>query len=473
MSKLKRIIRLLVLTAVWLAIGAGMFMLISAAMKHRETRTCKGYEIRIKGWGEGQLFTTKAQVITLLKTVTRGEVKGQPLSDFYLPHIENLLEQSSWVYNAELYFDNNDILYVNVEERKPLARIFTSQGESFYIDETARRIPLSGRITVDLPVFTGYPIPAVRNATDSALIRNIIATASFIGGDPFWTSQVAQIDIKNCGPDCWEMEMIPVVGNHRVNLGDGSDIASKFHRLYLFYDQVLKRKGFDKYQKIDLQFSGQVIGVKGNYTHIDSLQLRKNVENLLQLSRSSNELIDEAVGMPRPYQSTIDSSAGARSMYEPMELASDTLSLMGTDFSVESKEGKKKEAVEVPVPAAGVEKKHVVEAKKNVHEPKKTTHDQKKKNVHEAKKTEQSESRGAKKKEVKTEHATKDHKATQKGKEQKKTGPDKKKTEAAHAVNHPAKNHDAKKTEASSKHSDVKSGKKVPANANDKQKKEH
>lgn len=451
----------LVLTAVWLAIGAGMFMLISAAIKRQESRTCKGYEIRIKGWGEDRLFTTNAQILSLLKTVTRGEIKGQPLSDFYLPNIENLLEQSSWVYEAELYFDNNDILNVNVEERKPLARIFTSQGESFYIDETARRIPLSDRISVDLPVFTGYPIQAVRNATDSALIRNIIATASFIGGDPFWTSQVAQIDIKNCGPECWEMEMVPVVGNHRVNLGDGSDIASKFHRLYLFYDQVLKRKGFDKYQKIDLQFSGQVIGVKGNYTHIDSLQLRKNVENLLQLSRSSNELIDEAVWKPRPYPA-IDSGAGGRSMYEPMEMASDTLSLMGMDFSVESGEQKKKEAEGIQTPATGAEKKNGGEVKKTRHEQRKT---------------EQTESTAAKKKEVRPAQSGKDQKTAPKATEQKKAtvqkkeAPVHKKAEATHASNRSAKKTDAGKTTASSKHSDAKTGKKAPAKENDKQKK--
>ncbi len=113
------------------------------------------------------------------------------------------------------------------------------------------------------------------NAADSVLIQNVIATASFINGDPFWNAQVAQIDIHNCGADCWTMSMIPVVGNHKVDLGDGSDIASKFHRLYLFYDQVLKRTGFDKYQKIDVQYNGQVIGVKGHYSKVDSLQLRK------------------------------------------------------------------------------------------------------------------------------------------------------------------------------------------------------
>ncbi|ULT43125.1 hypothetical protein KRR40_06350 [Niabella defluvii] len=58
-----------------------------------------------------------------------------------MPVIEDLLEQSSWVYNADLYFDNNNILHANVTERKPLARVFTNLGASFYIDEAAKQIP--------------------------------------------------------------------------------------------------------------------------------------------------------------------------------------------------------------------------------------------------------------------------------------------------------------------------------------------
>ncbi|MCH5600880.1 cell division protein FtsQ/DivIB [Niabella ginsengisoli] len=74
-----------------------------------------------------------------------------------MPLIEDLLEQSSWVYNADLYFDNNDILHANVTERKPLARVFTDRGESFYIDEAGKHIPLSEKVSLDLPVFTGFP----------------------------------------------------------------------------------------------------------------------------------------------------------------------------------------------------------------------------------------------------------------------------------------------------------------------------
>ncbi len=307
------------LSLMWLCVAVGMVTLITAAMKVQNTSQCKGYTINITGADDGKLFTSKENIEKLLKAATKGNVKGQRMNEFDLPKIEDLLEQGAWVYNAELYFDNRNILNVNVIERKPLARVFTNLGESFYIDESGRRIPLSEKISLDVPVFTGFPTKKVFNADDSTLMQNIIATASFINGDKFWSSQVSQIDINHQGVKGWQMEMVPVVGNHRVQLGDGSDITTKFHRLYLFYDQVLKRKGFDKYQTIDVQYDGQVLGVRGDYSKVDSLQLRKNIENLLVQSRDANELISETpnIGLSNYIIDTSMASQANEQAFEP------------------------------------------------------------------------------------------------------------------------------------------------------------
>ncbi|MCH5600879.1 hypothetical protein [Niabella ginsengisoli] len=175
------------------------------------------------------------------------------------------------------------------------------------------------------------------NGADSSLIQNVIATASFINSDPFWSAQVAQLGINNCGQDCWNMEMVPVVGNHTVDLGDGSDIASKFHRLYLFYDQVLKRTGFDKYQKIDVQYSGQVIGVEGNYTKVDSIQLRKNIENLLQQSRQYNEMVQVAPSLNYDGVLQIDTSAEAQMIYQGNDVSEDSIQYLQNNEPADDK----------------------------------------------------------------------------------------------------------------------------------------
>ena len=59
-------------------------------------------------------------------------------------------------------------------------------------------------------------------------------------------------------------------------------IEEKFNRLFIFYKEVLSRTGFDKYKTIDVRFAGQVIGSKSENPKVDSIQLRKNVEELLQ-----------------------------------------------------------------------------------------------------------------------------------------------------------------------------------------------
>ncbi|GAB3431813.1 hypothetical protein GCM10027516_40770 [Niabella aquatica] len=309
----------------WLGVAIGMGSVITAAMRAQEAGVCKGYDIRIEGFKKDMLFTSEDRIAALLKAATRGNITGQRKSEFNLQVIEDLLEQSAWVYNADLYFDNNDVLHANVTERKPLARIFTSMGASFYIDEAGRHIPLSDKISLDLPVFTGYAAKKIMSSADSILMQNIIATASFISNDSFWNAQVAQIDINNCGAGCWNMEMIPVIGSHKVDLGDGTDIVSKFHRLYLFYDQVLKRTGFDKYQKIDVQYNGQVIGVKGHYTKVDSIQLRKNIEHLLQQSRAYNEMVQIAPVVSYTSMPKGDTTLSADEIYGAIEPADSTL----------------------------------------------------------------------------------------------------------------------------------------------------
>jgi len=116
---------------------------------------------------------------------------------------------------------------------------------------------------------------------DSALLNDVQKTASFILNDSFWMAQTEQIDIT---PER-TFEMIPTIGNHTVKLGKGDDIDKKFHRLLIFYQQVLSKTSFDKYNTVDVQYAGQVIGSKSKMSKVDSMQLKKNIEKLLQEAR--------------------------------------------------------------------------------------------------------------------------------------------------------------------------------------------
>ncbi|MBL7738204.1 MAG: FtsQ-type POTRA domain-containing protein, partial [Chitinophagaceae bacterium] len=275
----KKLIRKILFITMWLVIGGGMLTLLIAAIGRQKRDQCKDYKIAIKG-AQNNLFVDQKDVLKVLKTTAKGDIKGQKKTALNLQQMEQVLEKSVWVKDAELYFDNREVLHVSVTEREPVARIFTMTGKTFYIDEEQKRMPLSDKMSARVPVFTGFP-EKVLGKKDSILLGDVKEMAVFILNDPFWMAQVAQIDITADR----NFEMVPVVGNHMVVLGDGENIEKKFHRLFVFYKEVLSKTGFDKYKTVNVQYAGQIIGVKDNNNRRDTAQLRLNVEKMLKLAR--------------------------------------------------------------------------------------------------------------------------------------------------------------------------------------------
>ncbi|MDP9229143.1 MAG: cell division protein FtsQ/DivIB [Bacteroidota bacterium] len=281
MNTKKTILKIL-LTAIWLAVGSGLIVLLVAAIGKKNRQNCSDYTIKIKG-NQNIFFVDANDVLKLLMTGTGGKIKGQPMNSFQLMKLENLLEQNVWIQDAELYFDNQDVLHVTVKEREPIARIFSKAGNSFYIDSNGVHMPLSDKLSARVPVFTNFPEKKFLTSKDSVLLNDVRKTAQFIINDPFWMAQVTQVDIT---PQ-QTFEMVPTIGNHLVRLGNSENIEQKFHRLFIFYQQVLSKSGFDKYSVVDVQYTGQVIGTKKGTTTvaIDSIQLRNNVQKLLNMAK--------------------------------------------------------------------------------------------------------------------------------------------------------------------------------------------
>jgi len=274
--KARTTIRKIIFVAVWLCIGGGMLTLLLAAISKKNRGQCRDYAITIKGV-QNNFFIDKKDVEQLLMKAVKGDIKGQQVSSFKLHELEKMLEDNTWIDEAELYFDNQDILHVTVMEKEPVARLFTTAGSSFYIDSAGLKMPLSDKLSARVPVFTGFPDKKKLTAADSVLLKEVKGLANFIIQQPFWMAKLAQID-KTADRN---FKMVPVVGNHLVKLGNGENLPQKFNRLMIFYKQVLSKTGFDKYKVIDVQYKGQVVASRyAGDAKIDSVQLRKNVEKL-------------------------------------------------------------------------------------------------------------------------------------------------------------------------------------------------
>jgi cell division protein FtsQ len=279
-------IKKLLFITLWCVIGAFAVILLGAAIKHKNNKVCQGYRIDITGPSAAGAspFMDKEELESLLKSEGAGSWQGKHILSFDLRRIEASMEKNAWIGNVELFFDNNGILRVNVSEREPVARIFTVSGNSFYIDSSGMQLPIAGRLPVELPVFTGFPGgKAHLHGADSALAIQVRRLSAYIRKNSFWAAQIAQVDITSART----FEMVPVMGEHLIEFGDGNDYEQKFHRLFIFYKEVLSRTGFDTYSRIDVQYAGQVIGTKkgDEATRIDSVQGMRNIQQLIRSAR--------------------------------------------------------------------------------------------------------------------------------------------------------------------------------------------
>ena len=87
--------------SIWLVIGAGLCVLLVAAIKERNHKICKGYEIEIKGPSDKWFIDKKAISDLLSGNVS---IKGKMIKQIELNKIEARLENNPWIKNAELFF---------------------------------------------------------------------------------------------------------------------------------------------------------------------------------------------------------------------------------------------------------------------------------------------------------------------------------------------------------------------------------
>jgi len=263
----------------WCLVGGTGVALLVAAINSKNTSVCRGLVVEINDGAKGR-FLNKKELESILENNGLKNLRNKKTASFNLLKIETMLRKNCWIRDVQIYFDNNDLLKIRVQEREPVARLFTMSGSSFLIDSSGMQMSLSERNVFKLPVFTGYPSEKFGSGKDSAMNRQIRDLAIFLNQDPFWSCQIQEVHINASG----NFLMIPLIGIHQIDFGDGSDFENKFHRLFIFYKEVITQTGFEKYVYINLAFANQLIATRkqGIVSKADSVQARKNVMEMIR-----------------------------------------------------------------------------------------------------------------------------------------------------------------------------------------------
>ena len=260
----------MLLFALWSAIGACTLVLLVAAIQKKDANKCTGVDINIKGVSNN-FFVDKNDIMETIISKCDGKPKGKRVGSFDLQELEQALQENIWVKTAQLFFDNNERLQVNVLEREPMARVFTSGGATFYIDSALAMLPLSEKFSARLPVFTNFPTDKkVLLKSDSNLLKDILSISIALQNDPFNMAMVDQVDIT---PQ-YTFEMIPKFGNSIIVFGTAKDAVAKLDKLKLFYKQIIIKAGWNKYSEINVQYLNQVVAKRKGAEEVKADSLR-------------------------------------------------------------------------------------------------------------------------------------------------------------------------------------------------------
>ena len=241
----------------WSIAGVALIVLFTYAWQDKGKKKCTGVQIELVGDNTSILFMDEMEIKSLL--AGQGVKEGVAILGLNLTTIEQSLSNIKWIKNAEIYIDNKQEVQVRIEQRVPVARIFTVSGGSFFIDSTAKQLPLKQLSVMRLPVITGFPSDQdILSKPDSTLLSHVLKLAMLIRKDSFFSAQVAQVNIASNG----DLEIIPSLGDHLVLIGSIDNIEDKLNRLYTFYKKVWIQSGINSYQVLDCRFDHQIVALK-------------------------------------------------------------------------------------------------------------------------------------------------------------------------------------------------------------------
>ena len=185
-------------------------------------------------------------------------LNGTAINRIDLKSIEKSLVIDRHISDAELYGDLKGNLIVRVELRRPIARIVQDDAPDAYIADDGVIMGVSEKFSARVMIISGKftnRLVESGNLGKSDEGIALMEMIEFIAEDPFWKAQIAQMDINQKG----DITIYPQVTGQVVEFGSPANYEMKFRKLMVFYKEILPQKGWTKYERVNLNYEGQVI----------------------------------------------------------------------------------------------------------------------------------------------------------------------------------------------------------------------
>lgn len=231
--------------------------LLAASSLYQSELICDDIAVQMTS-PEGKQLLDVDDIKETLGITTGANILGQPLGGLDFKHMESQLRAHPSVASVQVFHRLNGVLYVDLTARTPIARV-SGVDEDFYLDISGRKFPLSPHYSPNVPLVRGV-LDENMAPTDTlgCVLEEMMPVIRYVHEDPFWSAQVSEIRRTQAG----EIILYPEVGSIPMVLGDTENLENKFERLFAFYEQVVRKHGWEKYRQISVKYKGQVIAKK-------------------------------------------------------------------------------------------------------------------------------------------------------------------------------------------------------------------
>jgi cell division protein FtsQ len=246
---------------------------VSLAFASRKEKGTKVKKVTIEIENDEENFFIDAEEVEQYFASRSERLAGALYRDLSIPALEQTLNAHPAIQNAEVAGTPNGELKVRVTQRTPVMRVINKNGESYYIDQEGKLMPLDDYYCARVIVATGELFePYARRSLVTmeqidknqtykkiSVLDDLFKVAKAVTADSTLNVLIQQVYVNADQ----ELELFPAAGNHKVVLGDSEDLDIKFNKLKLFYTQGLnKTNAWNKYSTINLKYKNLVVCTK-------------------------------------------------------------------------------------------------------------------------------------------------------------------------------------------------------------------
>lgn len=218
--------------------------------------SCSSVDVNLHNTRDNH-FLNEERLVADLEEELGFDFIGDKLIHNHVNLVENHIKSNKFVKDAVVLSDHKGRLQIDVFQERPVARI-VNPGNSYYLTESGSIMPSSINYSSRVMVIEGSVIDelllsdSVVNNEDREMFCEFI---NYIHQDEFLKAQVASIEV---GKDM-KLVIYPQVTKQRIEFGTCENYVDKLWKLKVFYRQILPRKGWNSYDRVNLEFENQII----------------------------------------------------------------------------------------------------------------------------------------------------------------------------------------------------------------------